>query len=233
MSDSQIVEIGGESLSVWPAGQTVSEWGDPYLLQTRFADVDHYHAALIAKINEMEPALRKETWFGPQACGTKIYDVQSWNSPEAEFLTLRAKELFKRVRNTPDAFVDFSWASAYRNRDFCPPHSHMRAFASVVYMLDEGDADQDDQASGQFWVSDPRIKISCGAQAGCMTQPVSPAMVSGTMLIFPGEVVHNVWPYNGERLRITMSWNINPQATPGGDEFYGRKIDRMREDGKR
>lgn len=233
MSDGLTVEIGGKKLAVWPDGQKVTEWGDPYLLQTTFTDTEQYHPGLIELINRLEPELREKTWFGPQACGTKIYNTAEWNSPAADFLTLRAQALFRQVRKTPEAHVDFSWASAYRNRDFCPPHSHLRAFASIVYMLDPGDADPADESSGQFWISDPRIQGSCGTQPGCMTNPVSPAMVPGTMLIFPGEVVHNVWPYNGKRLRITMSWNINPQLTSGGEDFYARKVDRMGGNGQR
>ena len=36
-------------------------------------------------------------------------------------------------------FADDTWASVYRAGDYCMPHSHLRANASIVYMLDVGD----------------------------------------------------------------------------------------------
>ena len=40
-------------------------------------------------------------------------------------------------------------------------------------------------------------------------------MKPGTMIIFPGRMVHGVNPYGGTAPRITLAWNINREAQPG------------------
>jgi hypothetical protein len=48
-----------------------------------------------------------------------------------------------------------------------------------------------------------------------MTQILTPEIDAGSLLIFPSDYIHSVNPYNGERPRVTMSWNINRQKVPG------------------
>ena len=48
-----------------------------------------------------------------------------------------------------------------------------------------------------------------------MTTPCAPIMKEGLMIMFPGQVVHCVSPYTGERPRITLSWNVNKTAIAG------------------
>jgi hypothetical protein len=95
------------------------------------------------------------------------------------------------------------------------PHSHPRAAASVVYFLDEGDPNPDDPDSGRFCVVDPRFAPCCRIEQNYMTNPFTPNMSEGSMLLFPGALIHCVNPYTGIRPRISLSWNINPRALPG------------------
>ena len=226
MSD-ETVKLGNGELRVWPDGQEVSNWGDPKLLQTTFRDTDSYHRRLIDLLLVREQAQRGATDNPPYACGIKIHQLDQLQSPEADLLTERARKLFRTVLDQDDAIVDASWASVYRQGEYCAAHSHLRTTASAVYMLDSGDADPEDQDSGRFWIVDPRIPGCCGVQKGCMTTPISPQPVPGTMLIFPGEVIHTVWPYHGKRPRITMSWNINGKAVPDADTYHEKRIRRQ------
>ncbi len=220
---------GHDEIPVWPDDQTVSNWGDPKLLQTTFGDTDRYHRPLIDLLVDREQAQRRTVDNPAYACGIKIHQLDQLQSPEADLLTERARKLFRTALDQDDAVVDASWASVYCRGEYCAAHSHLRTTASVVYMLDPGDADPEDKDSGRFWVVDPRIPGCCGAQKGCMTTPISPNLVSGTMLIFPGEVIHTVWPYHGKRVRITITWNINSKAVPDADRYHEKRIRKQQE----
>jgi len=212
---NNIIQLGMKQIEVWPRDQKVESRGDPTIRITTFNDTQEYHPRLVAKILELEEnqRLRKRHFRG--ACGTKIHHLEKWISSEAELITGRAKTLFRHVLGCDEAVVDLSWANVYRPGDYCLPHSHVRSTASVVYCLDAGDLDPEDELSGRLCFVDPRLQNCCQDQEGCMTTPFVPEMTAGTMIIFPSQLVHSVNPYNGMRPRITLSWNINKNAMPG------------------
>jgi len=214
------------SLPVWPEGQQLSPGGDPNIAMTHFADAPKFHAALadtILKLSRgsefVEPLVRG-------SCGTKVHHVNRWGSPEAELVFRRAQSMFCFGLRSETATVDASWASVYKKNDYCVPHSHIRAQASIVYMVDEGEVDDKDPLSGKLCFVDPRIPYCAQHEPGRLTRLLIPEMKAGTMVMFPGMLVHSVNPYFGGKPRITMSWNINVQSLQGDprQEFYG-KID--------
>ncbi|MDH5512988.1 MAG: 2OG-Fe(II) oxygenase family protein [Gammaproteobacteria bacterium] len=204
-----------KAIAVWPGDREAEVCGDPTIHKITFTDIQEYHPRLIAKILELEEnhRLRKRNFRGD--CGTKLHHLEKWASTEAELLTARAKALFRKVLACDQSVVDLSWANVYRHGDYCLPHSHLRSTASVVYCLDPGDEDPEDAQSGRLCFVDPRLRDCCKHQDGCMTAPFFPVMASGTMLIFPSQLVHTVNPYTGKRPRITLSWNINKDKLPG------------------
>lgn len=214
-----------DSLRVWPEGQIIAKLDEKVIGLTDFLDHAQYHKALAAIILELD---RTNSPFKDPlvrgACGTKIRDIDQWNCPAAMFLHRRAIALFRHMLNTEDAVVDASWASIYRKGDHCLPHSHVRAQASLVYMLDEGDSTKNDPLSGKFLICDPRLDACCNRQKGCLTNLMIPAMNPGSMIIFPGSVVHCVSPYSGTRPRITLSWNINTRKLAGEVQDYWKKV---------
>jgi len=104
------------------------------------------------------------------------------------------------------------------------PHSHIRAQASIVYMVDEGEANPKDQLQGRLFFADPRIPYCAQHESGRLTRLLIPQMRPGSMVMFPGMTVHCVNPYFGNKPRVTISWNINAQALPGDPRrvFEGR-----------
>ena len=212
---SDIIHLGLKAIEIWPKDSNADICGDPTIRKITFTDIQEYHPRLIAKILELEENHRLRKRYFRGACGTKIHDLGKWISSEAELITARAKALFMRVLESDQAVLDLSWANVYRTGDYCMPHSHLRSTASVVYCLDPGDEDPEDPPSGRFCFVDPRIRNCCPDQEGCMTRPFLPGMTSGTMLIFPSQLVHAVNPYAGKRPRITISWNFNKNALPG------------------
>lgn len=212
MKDNETI-VGEHCMEIWPENQKIETLDFPTILMTRFADTDLYHPNLIAGILEMEPEAGRNYFRG--ACGTKVHHVDRWGLPEADLIHARAMELYRRSLSVDQAVVDWSWASVYRQGDHCMPHSHVRANASIVYCLDEGDTDPDDPLAGTFYFADPRLPCCCQEENGRVTTLYRPNLQPGAMLIFPAQLVHSVNAYRGGRPRITMSWNVSAQAIPG------------------
>jgi Putative 2OG-Fe(II) oxygenase len=199
--------------AVWPEDVRLKQVGDPTIVAAFFEDASSWHPRLIAQLLELE----RNPDFGRryQGCrGTKIDGIDRLDLAELQFVTARAQALFRRVLGAPKAVVDAGWANIYRRGDYCMPHSHMRATASLVYCVDPGEDDPDDPVSGRLFIADPRIASCCRPMPSYMTSPLVPTMRPGTLIIFPAQVVHGVNPYNGDRPRITLSWNIGPEEIP-------------------
>ena len=211
---AQPVYLGTTAVEVWPAGQTVTALGHATIQVTRFDDIDVYHPRLAARILELESQKGSRKRYFQGACGTKVHHLERWGCSEADLVSARARELYRRALNADDAVVDLSWANVYRAGDYCMPHSHFRSTASIVYCLDVGD-EEADSVNGRFCFVDPRLPCCCQKEQGYMTTPFLPPLTPGTMLIFPSQLVHAVNPYFGARPRLTLSWNINTHALPG------------------
>ena len=80
--------------------------------------------------------------------------------------------------------------------------------------VDTGDDDPEDALGGRFFFADSRLPTCANTSRKKMTTPHFPDSQAGTMLIFPGQVIRSVNPYQGARPRIAMSWNINDAALP-------------------
>jgi len=213
-----VTPLSTDASNIWPAGQNIERWAEPSVVLTTFDDIEEYHPALTQYILDMAADEAKaRRWNGTTGGvgGAKIYHLERWGMPEADLIHARALELFRRVIGCGEAVADITWSTVYRRGDHCMPHSHVRALASLVYFLDLGEESDSDSADGRFNFADPRLKACCRAEEGHMTTPCAPLHKAGTMLMFPGQVVHFVTPYQGTRSRITLSWNINKTAIPG------------------
>lgn len=201
--------------SVWPSGQSEQVWLEPTVRTIRFEDHGDYHNELRDAVlaNAENPKFAK-TYDASSGIGTvKVFDLANWGSVAATLIHERALTLFRRTMSTEEAYPDLTWASIYQHGTFCLPHSHPRTYAGVLYMLDQGDSG--DAASGRFCFADPRMKMCCREQPGYMSTPCAPDLAPGTMMIFPGQIVHFVSPYDGTRPRITLTWNLNLVAQVG------------------
>ena len=197
--------------AIWPENVRLKQLGDPAIVTAFFEDAATWHDRLRARLLE----LGRDPGFGkryPGCRGTKIDGIHHLDAPELRLATARAEALFRRVLGTPKAVVDAAWANIYLRGDYCMPHSHMRATASIVYCVDPGEDDPDDPVSGRLFIADPRIAACCRPVQNYMTSPLMPNMRPGTFIIFPAQIVHAVNPYNGSRPRITLSWNVGPEA---------------------
>jgi Putative 2OG-Fe(II) oxygenase len=200
---------------IWPENQPVGEAGDPNIFLTHFTDVSEVNSALAETILRLERSSSHAEHLVRGSCGIKLHHVERWGSPEAQLLLERACALFRLVLRAREAHIDASWGNIYRNGDYCMPHSHIRAQASIVYMVDGGDENAKDRLAGKLCFADPRLPYCNQHEPGRLTRILVPDMPAGSMIMFPGATVHCVNPYAGRKPRITMSWNINAQALPG------------------
>ena len=208
------IAVAGAALTLWPSGQSVAPLSAPLMAITTFADHADYHPALIDAVSaaESDPRFRGEMFRG--GCGSKVRNVHGWGTQASALIHGRALLLAHRTLSRRPVYADDSWASVYRAGDYCMPHSHLRCNASIVYMLDPGDAD-DDPLAGKLCFADSRIPACCPHEPGRVTAHLMPSMTSGSMIIFASDYLHSVNPYRGQRPRITLSWNITLEALPG------------------
>lgn len=201
----------------WPPGQRVQALpGKPRVVITQFADIADYHPGLARRLLEAGCDARAARRYGRADGGTKIHDLATVGGPELALLDARMRELCRRGAGLIDPVVDLCWANIYGTGDYIMPHSHPRAHASVVYCVDAGDLSPDPQSiDGEFCFVDPRYSPCCNIQPDCMTMPVIPGLRAGCMILFPGQLVHAVNPYFGERPRITLSWNLTREKLAG------------------
>lgn len=211
----EMVRITGNEVPVWPSGVKIQLLAAPNTGVADFADRELYHTGLVSTILGMERDPRFHDWIFKGGCGTKVRDPHGWGRPEADLIHARAMRLAAKALGAATVVVDDCWASVYRKGNYCMPHSHLRAIASVVYLLDPGDPVEDDPMSGRFYFCDPRIPFCVDHEQGRVTKLLMPDLYPGSLLIFPGEFIHAVNPYGGERPRITLSWNINLTKLPG------------------
>jgi len=199
----------------WPEGLKLQRWIERSVSVVTFPDIDDFHPQLIDAVMAREDDRTFAKSYPGHIGSSKIFHLDRWGDAAASLIDARARGLFCRATGSEEAVVDLSWASVYRRGDYSLPHSHVRAAASVVYFLDSGVGDDGEDPGGRFSFADPRMEVCCRQQAHCMTTPCGPLAEAGTMIVFPGQLVHFVDLYRGSRPRITLSWNVNRRALPG------------------
>ena len=109
------------------------------------------------------------------------------------------------------------WANINRTGHGNEFHSHPGSFWSAVYYVDDGGIDADPALGGELEFMDPRgpgpamyapqlafgnAGLSVGAN-----ETVRPR--SGRLVMFPAWLLHQVRPYRGAALRISIAFNLS------------------------
>lgn len=212
---AETVRLHGTEMPVWPPGQQVKLLPPPDMGIVNFADRGEYHPALTAAILKMEKDPRLHDPRVAGGCGAKVRNPHQWGIPEADLIHARAMTLAAKAFGVDSVVVDNCWANVYRKGDYCMPHSHLRATASLIYMLEPGEMAADDDPGGRLFFCDPRIPACCDHEDGRVTRLYMPSMEAGSLILFPALFIHAVNPYGSERPRITMSWNVSLNRLPG------------------
>lgn len=111
-----------------------------------------------------------------------------------------------------------AWANVNRRGDANEFHTHPGAFWSGVYYVDDGGIAADPSLGGEFEVQDPRgvlpamyapaltVNVPGGQTIGA-SELLRPK--AGMMTLFPSWVSHQVRPYRGDRVRISVAFNLS------------------------
>ncbi|MEH6405116.1 MAG: putative 2OG-Fe(II) oxygenase [Sneathiella sp.] len=205
-----------------PKGQDVVT-PEKNIALTHFPDMDEFNGALetylVKRAQEKLAVEEKQS----ASKSTKIHHVDAWEVPGARFIHERALTFFRTITGLPTAVSDLSWANVYQKGDYILPHAHSRSVGSIVYVVSMGDDDDIDPMAGKFAIADPRLAVCRMAGGNYMSNTYMPEFKAGSMIIFPSDVVHLVTPYQGDRPRITLAWNINAKSLPPrkAEEGYG------------
>jgi len=152
------------------------------------------------------------------------WDLFKW--PQQEVQTLKAfcmEHLWQMVVRANNYSLDEGkqlrvhtecWYHVTRFGGYISSHNHANNSWSGVYMVDPGDNNPDYPDSGVLSFKDPRqlalayldpgnVQLDRQFHLGSMNF----AMQAGELMIFPSYLFHEVFPYMGQRPRITVAFN--------------------------
>lgn len=135
--------------------------------------------------------LRREAAGG----GLDVANVGGWHSEPDVHVWPEASELLGRIRQRAEAIGAgalrvHAWANVMRKGAYVLAHRHGEAVWSGVYYVDAGDG-----AGGG-------VQFAKGG-ASCTLEPQR-----GLLLIFPGDLLHDVGEYRGDGVRISVAFNL-------------------------
>lgn len=106
-----------------------------------------------------------------------------------------------------------AWANVNGQGDFNKVHTHPGATWSGVYYVDPGNSDQAGEGT-PLHLADP-----CSSRASIFFPELSTSNVlikpeAGLMVLFPSYVPHGVLPHRGDRLRVSIAFNVRKEPFP-------------------
>ena len=155
------------------------------------------------------------------------FDLFHWHDPEIESLKQVVygglMQYVKDINGCDDqalanlSFNHESWFHITRKGGYFQPHTHPLASVSLIYCVDPGDEEmQDENEAGYLVLSDPRHNASMYLDPANhnMTRDytfntVRFRLKKDELLIFPSYLQHHVEPYMGETPRITIAANFS------------------------
>lgn len=158
-------------------------------------------------------------------------DIAEWGGrPVAELLEV-ARGVANRLtadrqggRVSPPWLVE-AWANVNGPGAGNVSHYHPGSFWSGTYYVDDGGCAADPALGGEFEMFDPRGALpgmyapalrfagDDGASAGA-GETIRPR--PGLLLLFPSWLMHQVKPYRGDRLRVSIAFNLGLSRSEGG-----------------
>lgn len=124
--------------------------------------------------------------------------------------------IYRSLEFDYDAWFHVSRQGAYQGL-----HNHQNASWSGIYCVDPGEPDPDNPQSGVVRFHDPRPNILMYADGGNehLNEEVRYGVVdlahrAGKLTIFPSYLMHEIFPYTGDRPRVVVAFNcsVRPRA---------------------
>lgn len=198
--------------------------------------------ALNAELREL--CLRAERRTGQAASGLARSNVGGWHSTldfftwpaepvrmlrrrlEALLLDITASVLRADVQPGQLRFQVEGWCNVVRRGQYHALHSHPNAFWSGVYYVTGNEEVEGQPMSGRLELVDPRPAASVGYSE--LTTLYGRFLLNpraGQVVVFPSWLQHYVHPYQGERERISIAFNVSMAMREAGRGSAGRRPD--------
>ncbi|HAA92420.1 MAG: hypothetical protein CMM48_07140 [Rhodospirillaceae bacterium] len=143
------------------------------------------------------------------------HDLMQWPEPEMQVFQQHLGQALQEMTSaTVDDFppemdiIVTGWANTARNGTYTRAHSHDGSLWSAIYYVAAEPAPESHPHSGLLSFVDPRS----GSRSAPKMQPpfgyrmdIQPE--EGLLVVFPGYLLHEVHPYFGEDVRISLSAN--------------------------
>ncbi len=181
---------------------------DQAVFPTRLATFQVHRPLLAAAVRDqvLDAAARLPSVERGEAVGgwQSAEDLLEW-SAETRQVAQVLVDVLSTLRPDLDGLHLVAWANVLRAGDVFSPHRHAGSAWSGAWYLDVGDG-----PGGHLVLEDPR------AGAGVLDSPLldqaegaalSLAPQTGTLVVFPGWLLHHVTPYAGDLPRISLSFN--------------------------
>ena len=151
-------------------------------------------------------------------------EILQWGGPRPAEILNFGRELANRMtadrtgKLAQPAWTATIWANVNGRGDANMCHYHAGAFWSGTYYVDDGGCGADATLGGEFEMLDPRgpgpgmyapaLKFAGedGASVGA-AEMIRPR--AGLLLLFPSWLFHQVRPYRGSALRISLAFNLS------------------------
>lgn len=152
------------------------------------------------------------------------WDMESWGGAAARTVLDTARMLATRATSDRTgskvqiAWKTNAWANVNRKGHGNEFHTHPGSYWSGTYYVDDGGIGADPSLGGGFEMQDPRgvapamyaPKLAFavpGGQSVGASELLHPK--SGLLVLFPSWLSHAVRPYTGERMRISIAFNLS------------------------
>jgi hypothetical protein len=194
-------------------------------------DAAALNADLRRVILEREKA-QESTHHSNQGGWQSSWDMDRWGGAPAIRLLAVCRNLANRVTTDRKGNVGGGphpgyfavtwhgnmWANVNRSGHANEFHSHPGAYWSAVYYVDDGGIDADPSLGGELEFMDPRGALPAMnaphlayAMPGGLTAGVTERLApkAGRLVMFPAWLYHQVRPYKGDALRISIAMNLS------------------------
>lgn len=175
--------------------------------------------AILAKESE-GPGVHHSNLGGWQSS----WDIETWGGPAAKAVLDYGRGLASRI--TSDrlgkpvriAWKTNAWANVNRRGHGNEFHTHPGCYWSGTYYVEDGGIGADAALGGAFEIQDPRGVAPAmyapnlafampGGQSVGASELIRPK--AGLLVLFPSWLSHAVRPYTGDRMRISIAFNLS------------------------
>lgn len=166
------------------------------------------------------------------------FDFFFWDDPDVQFLARFCLNHLGHLIQTLNTYSaeemaelrlhHHSWFHITRGRGYTGVHNHAMASWSGVYCVDPGYAQDRSRVGGALRFFDPRAHASMFLDPAnsYLIQPYGFGVMEhqfepGELVLFPAYLYHEVSPYEGGDVRITVAFNVwvryagEPKLEPG------------------